>query len=438
MLSDEYGRRGYQMINLGYLVNTSLFLPNAPGPRIEGTTVCELPYPTDDFSMDETINDEMVNNWNMMAQTPVEEWNSYSFDKQNRIINAVATITCTYKYMFGAPKHVNMHTEYVDNYLRYVFTEDNNGEYTIDGPFSDLAGILSGNRNAIVDILDIADNSRFPTQDPNYGRCRPGCARTRQGGELNPIHGSKENELYNISIAAIVADSEEERQKILEEDGWAADSPRSYVSGHSAQITAMSLILSQYNSDKMFDYMSRAYDYSVNRSIARFHWMSDIIYGRLFGTMIIPIIRAMDGMQNGLAKIKQWIKSPKPEGDWSAKIIIKNKTGSSIDSTGEIRMYIDDHIGINTYLPNAQSIGPIYIFEPGENEYDGINCILNEDDYMDDAYNGSTINEIRIYDYRHWNNIDAGFNATLDTDDPRCDSTLKKSGGTYVIKLTNL
>lgn len=101
-------------------------------------------------------------------------------------------------------------------------------------------------------------------------------------------------------------------------------------------------------------------------------------------------------------------------------------------------MYVDDHIGVNTYLPNAQSIGPIYTFEPGESEYDGINCILNEDDYMDDAYNGSTINEIRIYDYRHWNNIDAGFNATLDTDDPRCDSTLKKSGGTYVIKLTNL
>lgn len=437
MLSDEYGRRGYVMTNLGYLVNTSLFLPNAPGPRIEGTTVCELPYPTGDFSMDDTINDDMVNNWNMMAQTPVEEWNSYSLEKQNRLVNAVATITCTREYMFGEPKHVNMYNEYIDGYLRYTFEEDEDGDYTIDGPFSNLAGIHKQFESSISNILDIADNSRFPTQDPNYGRCRPGCARTREGGELNPIHGSKENELYNISIAALVADSEEERERILQEDGWAADSPRSYVSGHSAQIVAMSLILSQLDPDNMFDYMKKSYDYSVNRSIARFHWMSDIIYGRLFGTMIVPIIRAMDGMQEVLSNMKNWIENPS-ERDWKVNLIIENESDQDIDSTGEIRLYVNDHVGINTYLPDAASdAGPLYTFEQGENNFSGIDCVLNGEDYMSNEYYNAEINEVRFYDYRHWNNINAGFNATLDTSDPRCDNTLKP-GGTYVIKITNV
>lgn len=459
MLTDEFGRTGYEMNTLGYLINTQIFMPNAPGPRVPGTVVNELPFPyeegepeelfnleTGNYKMDETIHKYVIQNYNMMAQTPIEEWNSYSHEKKERIINAMATIPCTAMYMFGAPKKVSLvGVPIVNGYPRYIFEKDNNGEFTIEGPFTDLAGIFRYNainknelEQFISNVLEIADNSRFPTQDPNYGRCRPGCTCTRQGGEANPIHGSKENELYNISISCIVADTDEEKERWSQEDGFAADSPRSYVSGHSAQIVAMALILSQLNPDKTIDYMRKAHEYSVNRSIARFHWNSDCIQGRLFGTMIAPILRAMTGLQSGFDKVKQWIESPKPEGDWSAKIIIKNETGSSIDSTGEIRLYVDNHIGVNTYLPNAQSIGPAYTFEPGENEYDGINCILNGDDYMDDSYNESVINEIRIYDYRHWNNIDAGFNATLDIDDPRCDSTLKKSGGTYVIKLTNL
>ena len=42
MLSDGQGRRGYRMDYLGYCVNTELFLPDAPGPRVATTTVCAL------------------------------------------------------------------------------------------------------------------------------------------------------------------------------------------------------------------------------------------------------------------------------------------------------------------------------------------------------------------------------------------------------------
>lgn len=361
MLTDDLGRRGYMMQNLGYLVNTQVFLPNAPGPRIEGTTVCELPEPWEDgqpswqyhpatgnYLADEAINRHMVDHWNMMAQTPLSEWVSYSDEKKDRLINAAATVTCTYNYMFGAPKPVSLVLEdnrlpVVDGYPRYVFEEDADSNLVIDGPFSDLAGIYRYNADGnetteemfLKTVLDIADNCRFPTQDPNYGRCRPGCKPTREGGELGSTHGAAENEIYNISIASMVADNNAQKEKIAGEDGWAADSPRSYVSGHSAQIITMALMLGQMSPDKMQYYMRRAYEYSVNRSIARFHWNSDCILGRLYGTMILPILNAMNGLHNGYEATKRAVVNG-VQGDVRFNLTIENTTPNDVTLDGDI------------------------------------------------------------------------------------------------------
>ena len=130
-----------------------------------------------------------------------------------------------------------------------------------------------------------------------------------------------------------------------------------------------------------------------------------------------------------------------PTGDWGANLIVKNLTGAPIQSTGEIRLYVEDHIGVNTYLPGAQpAAGALYTFNPGENDFSGrdVHCVMNGETTMDDRYDGAKITDVRFYDQRHYNNIDAGFNATLDTDDPRCSPVLKKSGATYVIKIERL
>ena len=364
-LYDDEGRRGYRTLNVGYLVNTSKFILNAPGPRIEGTTVCELSTPqedgqpayqfnqkTDNYHVDELVNDAMVAEYNMMAQTPLEEWQNYPAWKRNRLVNAAATVCCTYMYMFGRPIPVKQVLDgfgelpFVDGYPRYEFERCAVSDMTIDGPFSDLAGIYRYNvhdgeqtvaERFIQTVLDIADNSRFPTQDPNYGRCRPGCARTREGGELNPIHGAKENELYNISISAMVADTEEQREKILAEDGWAADSPRSYVSGHSTQIFTMAMMLGQMKPEKLKDWMSRAYDYSVNRSIARYHWNSDCIYGRVFATMILPILNAMTGIRSGYEETKRQVNGEEPSDTViSINVCIENCKGEDIVLDGDL------------------------------------------------------------------------------------------------------
>jgi hypothetical protein len=175
--------------------------------------------------------------------------------------------------------------------------------------------------------------------------------------------------------------------------------------------------------------------------VGRFHWNSDCVYGRLFGAIALPIVNAMKGLN--IDPIRNYVLNPQPipTGNWDANIIIKNMTGSPIKSTGEIRLYVDNHIGINVYLPNARpDAGALYTFNVGENDFInmGIHCVGNGFT-LDDKYDGRAITEERIYDYRHYKNTDwtpAGI-ITLDTSDARCSSVIRKSGATYVLKITN-
>ena len=480
MLTDAEGRRGYYTTRLGYCINTKLFIPSAPGPRVEGTTVCDLPLPSDEgqadtlfnpatanYHMDEIINDLMVKDWNMMSATPLTEWDSYPREKQNRLVNVAAIPPCTYMYMFGAPikvKFDGIQTKCYDGkttakYYTFSETTDDTG-LALDGPFSNLAGIYRYNipssqrtpRELFIEaVTELADNLRFPTQDPNYGRCRPGCKPTRQGGELNPMHGAKENEIYNVDLTTMVADTAQQKTNMSREDGFAQDSPRSYVSGHSAQIICLAMLLTQMDEDRTDrpqTWARKAFDYSVSRSVGRFHWNSDCIYGRLFGTMALPIINAMTGMRSGYEAMRQYVQeddpTPTPEGDWQANVILKNETGHNIQTTGEVRLYISvdgERIGINTYLPGAcETAGALYTLTQGENDFCdmGIQCKVNGGYQMLNTYDGQPITEVRFYDERHWNNIDAGYQATLDTDDPRCSPVISKAGATYVVRITNL
>lgn len=468
MISDAQGRVGYRMDYLGYCINTSLFLPASPGPRIEGTTVCKLPQPweqgqdfslfnasTGNYLMDEKINRYFVENYNMMSQLPLSVWNSYPLEKRNRLVNVGAIPTCSYIYMFGK-KNVKFdgikHKAYGDNqafdYYCFSQTSENTG-LALKGPFSEFQGIYRYNanpknklENCIEAVTDILDNFRFPTEDPNYGRCRPGCKPTRQGGELNPVHGAAENEIYNVDLTTMVADNAKGKAKCEIQDGFASDSPRSYVSGHSAQIWGLALIFTQLNNGgNCEEWIRGAYEYSVSRSIGRFHWNSDCIYGRLIGALALPIMNAMSGLEDGMKALRDYILNPAPKGNWDVDLIIKNNTGSAIQSTGEIRLYVDNHIGINTYLPDAKpAAGALYTFKPGENNFSNqdVHCVLNGEDYMDDSYNGKVITDVRFYDQRHYNNIDAGFKASLDLNDSRCSNKLNKSGATYVIKIEKI
>lgn len=130
---------------------------------------------------------------------------------------------------------------------------------------------------------------------------------------------------------------------------------------------------------------------------------------------------------------------PQPTGDWKAKLIIKNMTNAAIKTTGEIRLYVEGHVGVNTYLPGAYpSAGALYTIQKGENDLSNYDVHGEGNGFtLDDSYDGKPITEVRMYDYRHYNNGDwtpAGI-VTLDTADSRCSKVLRKAGATYVIKI---
>ena len=463
-ITDEYGRKGYRVKRIGYLINTREFLPDAPAPRVEGTTVCELPMPYEqgqpkelfneegNYIMDEVIYDYMVKNWNMMTQTPLEVWNSYGIEKQNRLVNVAAIPPNTLMYMFSRKK-VRFDglisksydgVTYADYYC-FSRTSENTG-LALDGAFSDLEGIIRYNAspmNARETFLkrytETADKMRYSTQSPNYGRCRPGCKNTREGGERVPVHGAEENEIYNVDLTTMVADDASEKAYLAVQDGFAADSPRSYVSGHSAQIWALALAFIQMNNEGNCEtWVRKAFEYSVNRSVGRFHWNSDCVYGRLFGAMTLPIMNAMTGMRDGYEATKSYVLNPQPAptGEWGATVIIKNETFDDIVATGEVRLYVGGHeYGINFY---EEPVGQ-YVLSLGENEPYDTNGIGNQFE-LDDSFGGMVLDDnarIYIYDseYGHIKSEDANLKVILDTDDPRCSHVLSKSGATYVLRI---
>lgn len=384
-LYDEEGRKiGYETESIGYAVNARLFLPDAPGPRVEGTAVCNLPWPwgqgqaLDQFNMvtgnykeDERIYDYMVENYNMMSQTSLEEWESYDVEKKNRLINVAAIPPCTHRYMytgrnvrFDGIRHKTYDGVTWADYFCFSETSEDTG-LRLEGPFPNLDGMVRYNakynpnarETGIFAITGIADNMRWSLMDPNYGRCRPGCNPVIEGGERVPVHGAPENELYNVDLTTMVADNDEERAKASREDGFPVDSPKSYVSGHSAQIWALALLFTQMdndNSGRAPEWIRKAYEYSVNRSVGRFHWNSDCIYGRLFGAMTLPILNAMSGLKDSLEAIKKFVLNPEkeeepepapvpePTGDdvISINIRIENRSGMNVSLDGDMNLVL--------------------------------------------------------------------------------------------------
>ena len=320
-------RIGYIMTNLGYLVNTDLFLPSAPGPRASGSYASNKPLPSTqgqdpglfnsegNYKVDAAINTELVANYRMSKKLPRNTWNNvYDDAKKNWLINTAALTRCTKQYMFTGRIYVELVPD--SDGEQYVFRKASSvTALYLEGPFSLLASkniypFISETTTAAIEnakttiqkfideVCDIADNGRFPTYDPNYGRRRP-CspASGLAGGTYSSEIGHEQNEIYNISLTLMVAGNQQAYNNwgASDQQNHAGERPNSYPSGHSAQIWTLAMLLAQMDPDNIIAYMSGAYRYSVGRTVGRCHWNSDIIYGRLFATMVLPLINAMNG-----------------------------------------------------------------------------------------------------------------------------------------------
>lgn len=369
-------RRGYIMTNLGYLVNTDLFLPSTPGPRVAGSLAAEKPLPKtqgqdpalfdgeNNYIVDADINTEMVANYRMSKKLPRNTWNNvYDDVKKNWLLHTAALSRCTTYYMFS--RRINVELVPDNDGTQYVFRRASSvtGLY-IEGPFSILASknlypfvnetsstaiknAMTSTQKYMEEVLRIANNSRVPTYDPNYGRRRPaGPTSGLAGGTYSDEIGHEQNQIYNVSLTLMVTDNQQQYNNwnANDQQNHAGVFHNSYPSGHSSQVWAMAMLLSQMDPDNVISYMAGAYRFSVGRTVGRCHWNSDVIYGRLFGTMIIPIINAMSGTgwQSEYEKMKNKVLSPSATYGDTVTINVTIHNGSNAAKTlgGKIKFYV--------------------------------------------------------------------------------------------------
>lgn len=465
---------------VGYVVNSDAIIPSGPGPYTDDSDPnrpkpFEEGQPDSQFYMEEhsenwylynykkdvEIDDYIVNNFNMGSYTynpeyGYGEWETYDKEKRLLLIQAAVMPGATDHYFFGSRRVKFAGVTYDQKYdfWKYNFdlsneevTSDNN-VFDVSGPFAEFEGKMfygdygvTSTMEFVQNVMDMADNSRFPTYHTEYGRRRPLGGVTPGTARAGEINGHPLNGLLNSSIERFFADSQASYDKYSDCDDFPHDGPRTYPSGHAAMTWTDAMLFAQMfaDKDKAIEFMKAAYKIGVGRTIGRFHWTSDTLYGRLFATFILPLINAMNGgnFQSQYESAKNVLTNG-VDGDWGVKMYINNQTSKAIQSTGEIRLYVDNHIGVNTYLPGAAvTAGPLYTFNVGMNDFSNldVHCVLNGESYMSDEYNGKTINDIRLYDYRHWNSTDCGWKVSLDSGS---DTTIKKSGATYILKIENL
>lgn len=165
-----------------------------------------------------------------------------------------------------------------------------------------------------------ADDHRQRSYEKEYGRRRPlggitvGTTRrnNRQDSALNGINKhlaarfcvdtrTKYNALTQIySNGQNYSDG-------MNADDFPHDRPASWPSGHACQTWAPALYLCQMfgnNSNEVINIIKRSYRLGSLRSIGRFHWNSDILYGRLYGCMFLPLLNANKKLISDYNKLK--------------------------------------------------------------------------------------------------------------------------------------
>lgn len=205
---------------------------------------------------------------------------------------------------------------------------------------------------------EVGDSSaREPTKGLNHGRVRPlGNTDTSKGYRQpnNPI-GNPFNGFSINTLKARFTDNTAQFKSSISSDEVHADGPTSWPSGHSSQCWAMAMVIVQlyglkYNStnnstqqEKIIStickYVHKAYKFGVLRTIGRFHWNSDTMYGKIFGSMIMPILNSSYDSNSGAPESFNELFDDAANELFSGDTLTKIDTIPSID-TAEIQQSV--------------------------------------------------------------------------------------------------
>lgn len=306
-----------------FYVDLREFMATAPGPYD--------PSYSDRSGIKSPISDEKCSNKNLEIDQKIydfviENFNLNSKDEKyfQMTVQAIADKDANVKHLFGTDKR-NVDGKYDFN---AVFGEASIGRVLpYDNEFADFVYDTLRTGGNARGILQFADK---PSVGANqYGRMRPGCSEKQcakrksytddrlnvlvdfiiednDGNKETYWDGSKEAYYYDEQghWTNAKVQSPEDYNNIEKDELWA----NSYPSGHSSSIWSGAMTMMEIFPELTDKIMREANLFAVNRTIARYHWTSDTIQGRVIGSVINPIAHAVKDFKERLEKSKSLVR----------------------------------------------------------------------------------------------------------------------------------
>ena len=287
-----------------FFTDFRVFMPTAPAPyspayskRGDRTYPNEERDEFDNLKVDRQIHEIIVEAYNLNQPEHFQE-----------TVQAIADKEVEAKHLFGKnreTKNFKFHP---------VFGEDTIGiELPDEGTLASFAYLAFRTGSSSRGILQSATVN--PVQ---YGRLRPGCS-WNQEAKKNSSSDDRRNILTNFEIEdgdgsptgyydkngnwvymnglKSPADFEEYQKNALYAN--------SYPSGHSSGMFCCSMVLMELLPNKADLILKAANQYAVNRTIARYHWTSDTINGRVLGSATNAICHAASDYYKMLKTIEK-------------------------------------------------------------------------------------------------------------------------------------
>lgn len=283
-----------------FYVDLRYFLSSAPGPYAP-----KYQYRGD---LNPTFGDEKLDNGCLKVDMDIYNYIVENYNLPNaRTVQAIADKDGDVHHIFGSDKR-NVGGMYDFN---AVFGPSTIGE-TInpEGRIAAFTYLVQYIGSYGRDILQHTNHSVGPYE---YGRLRPGCSEQQEAlrksytdDRLNVLSnfviedndGNKATydkddiEVYyydeNGNWTHHAVQSEEEYEWISKDKLYA----NSYPSGHSAGIWSMAMTMMELYPQKADLIMRAANDFSISRTICRYHWNSDVIQGKIVGSVMNPVCHA--------------------------------------------------------------------------------------------------------------------------------------------------
>ena len=293
------------------------FLPGAPGPYLNNYSSRPTRGTVGDAKITDSSSEYKGNtvvDYNIHTGiTSTYNLTSTDAEIKTRTVQAIADKEGCIDHLFGSRKPTSHY-----GYIYPVFGK-HNGCSDNDMP-TDKA-----NLNDMIDVLgDIANYQRRVLQDyiiygvmgetPEYGRRRPaetttdGTSKTGSGGilcdpEIQNADGCRDD-YYDQYGNYVPIDSSVYSNEGLCEYEHKAVWANSYPSGHSAYIWINSLLLMELYPERADKFMAAGNTFAINRTIARYHYTSDTIMGRLIGTVMCAMCHAASDYDTRLTAIR--------------------------------------------------------------------------------------------------------------------------------------